>query len=102
MAMVSALGAENSVVIFSKSSCCICHTIQTLIYGFGASPAIYELDELPNGRQLERELLSLGCRPSIPAMFIGGELVGGSNEVMSLHIRGKLVQLLKNAKAIFV
>ncbi|XP_028112031.1 monothiol glutaredoxin-S2-like [Camellia sinensis] len=97
-----ALGAEKPVVIFSKSGCCFCHTIKILIHGFGASLAVYELDELPNGGQLERELLSLGCRPSVPAVFIGGELVGGSNEVMSLHIRGKLVQLLKKAKAIFI
>ncbi|GMP99989.1 hypothetical protein CsSME_00047254 [Camellia sinensis var. sinensis] len=86
MATVSALGAEKPVVIFSKSGCCFCHTIKILIYGFGASLAVYELDELPNGGQLERELLSLGCRPSVPAVFIGGELVGGSNEFLFLFI----------------
>ncbi|XP_028101241.1 monothiol glutaredoxin-S2-like [Camellia sinensis] len=100
--MLIKLVMEKPVVILSKSGCCFCHTIKILIHGFGASLAVYELDELPNGRQLERELLSLGCRPSVPAVFIGGELVGGSNEVMSLHIRGKLVQLLKKAKAIFI
>ncbi|GMP99986.1 hypothetical protein ACSBR1_021770 [Camellia fascicularis] len=102
MATVSNLGTERPVVIFSKSDCCISHSIKTLIYSFGASPAIYELDELSNGRQLERELLSLGRRPSVPAVFIGGELVGGSNEIMSLQIQGKLVKLLREAKAIFL
>ncbi|CAL5357585.1 unnamed protein product [Camellia sinensis] len=102
MATVSALGARNPVVIFSKSGCCICHTIKTLMYNFGASPAIYELDELPNGRQLEKELKALGRQPTVPAVFIGGELVGGSNEVMSLHLQRRLVQLLIQAGAIFV
>ncbi|CAL5357586.1 unnamed protein product [Camellia sinensis] len=90
------------MLIFSKSSCCIYHSIKKLIHGFGASPTIYELDELSNGQQLERELLSLGHEPSVPAVFIGGELVGGSNEVMSLHLQGRLVQLLIQAGAIFV
>ncbi|KAI7990422.1 Monothiol glutaredoxin-S2 [Camellia lanceoleosa] len=102
MATVTALVAEKPMVIFSKSSCCICHSVKKLIHGFGASPTIYELDELSNGQQLERELLSLGREPSVPAVFIGGELVGGSKEVMSLHLQGKLVQLLIQAGAIFV
>ncbi|KAL7226766.1 hypothetical protein ACSBR1_021773 [Camellia fascicularis] len=72
MATMSALGAEKPVVIFSKSGCCFGHTIKTLINSFGASPAVYELDELPYGRQLERELSPLRCRPSVPAVFIGG------------------------------
>ncbi|THG20624.1 hypothetical protein TEA_013776 [Camellia sinensis var. sinensis] len=71
MATMSALGAEKPVVIFSKSGCCFGHTIKTLIYSFGASPAVHELDELPYGRQLERELSSLRCQPSVPAVFIG-------------------------------
>lgn len=90
MDTVTSLGAEKPVVIFSKSNCCISHSIKTLICSFGANPTVYELDELPNGQQLERELVALGRRPSVPAVFIGKELVGGSNEVMSLHLKGKL------------
>ncbi|KAG5567672.1 hypothetical protein RHGRI_003017 [Rhododendron griersonianum] len=102
MDTVTSLGAEKPVVIFSKSNCCISHSIKTLICSFGANPMVYELDELPNGQQLERELVALGRQPSVPAVFIGKELVGGSNEVMSLHLRGKLVQSLRKAKAIWV
>ncbi|XP_057509189.1 monothiol glutaredoxin-S2-like [Actinidia eriantha] len=102
MAKVMSLAAQSPVVIFSKSNCCICYTIKTLIYGFGANPAIYELDELPNGQELEREILALGRRPSVPAVFIGREFVGGSNEIMSLHLQGDLVKKLKKAKAIFM
>ncbi|GFY98744.1 monothiol glutaredoxin-S2-like [Actinidia eriantha] len=100
MEMVTSLAAQRPVVIFSKSNCCMCYTIKTLIYGFGANPAIYELDELPNGQELERELLALG--PSVPAVFIGREFIGGSNEIMSLHLQGDLVKKLKKAKAIFM
>ena len=96
MAMVTRLGAEKPVVIFSKSSCCLCHSI---ICSFGANPTVYVLAELPNGQQMERELWSLGHKPSVSAVFIGKELIGGTNEIMSLQIQGKLVPLLKKAKA---
>ncbi|KAM7489990.1 hypothetical protein LguiB_027474 [Lonicera macranthoides] len=101
MAMVTRLGAEKPVVIFSKSSCCMCRSIKSPICGFGANPTVYELDELANGQQMERELKALGWRkPNVPAVFIGEELIGDTKETMSLQIQGKLVPLLKQAKAI--
>ncbi|KAI3460831.1 hypothetical protein Pfo_017494 [Paulownia fortunei] len=103
MDTVERLTADKPVVIFSKSTCCMCHTIKTLICSFGANPTIYELDELPNGQQLEKALVAAsGQRPSLPVVFIGQELVGGENEIMSLHVKGKLVPLLKKAKAIWI
>nr|XP_009775406.1 PREDICTED: monothiol glutaredoxin-S6-like [Nicotiana sylvestris] len=102
MDMVMKLGATSSVVIFSKSSCCISHSIETLIRSFGANPTVYELDRHPNGKQIEKALIELGCQPSVPAIFIGNEFVGGSNEIMSLNVRSKLRQLLIRANAIWV
>ncbi|PIN11185.1 Glutaredoxin [Handroanthus impetiginosus] len=103
MDSVKRLTAEKPVVIFSKTTCCMSHTIKTLICSFGANPMIYELDEIPNGHQLERALVAaLGRRPGFPAVFIDQELVGGANEVMSLHVKGELVPLLKKARAIWL
>ncbi|KAM3359721.1 hypothetical protein P3S68_019432 [Capsicum galapagoense] len=87
MERVMKLGAESPVVIFTKSSCCMSHSIETLIRSFGANPTVYDLDELPNGREMEKALVELGCQPSVPAVFIGKELVGSSNEIMSLYLR---------------
>lgn len=102
MVMVMRLGKEHPVVIFSKKSCCMCHSIKTLIYGFGANPIVYELDEQPNGQQMEKELRALGRKPSVPAVFIGKELIGGPNEIISLHVKGELVPMLLKAKAIWI
>ncbi|CAA3006687.1 monothiol glutaredoxin-S1-like [Olea europaea var. sylvestris] len=102
MDSVMGLTTDKPVVIFSKSSCCMCHSITTLISSFGANPTVYELDELPSGEQLERALQASGRRPTVPTVFIGQELIGGSNEIMSLHVQGKLVPLLKKAKAIWL
>ncbi|XP_019178980.1 PREDICTED: monothiol glutaredoxin-S6-like [Ipomoea nil] len=103
MEKVMELGAESPVVIFSKSSCCISHSIETLIRGFGANPSVYKLDELAEGAQMEKALVEMGCNPSgVPAVFIGKHFVGGSNEIMSLNVKGKLKKMLIDANAIWV
>ncbi|KAL3582965.1 hypothetical protein D5086_017297 [Populus alba] len=79
MERVTNLASERPVVIFSKSTCCMCHTIKTLFNEFGVSVAVHELDEMPRGREIEQALSRFGC-PTLPAVFIGGELVGGANE----------------------
>lgn len=102
METVKRLGSEDPVVIFSKSSCCISYTVKTLIRSFGANPTVYELDEVGNGEELEKGLTELGRKPTVPTVFIGKKLVGGSNEVMSLNVKGKLKPMLIEAKAIWV
>ncbi|XP_042474887.1 monothiol glutaredoxin-S2-like [Macadamia integrifolia] len=96
------LSKQKPVVIFSKSSCCMSHSIKTLISGFGASPLVHELDEDPRGRELERALTRLGCNPVVPIVFIGGTLVGGANEVMERQMNGTLKEMLIRANAIWV
>lgn len=96
------LGSESPVVIFTKSNCCMSHSIDTLIRGYGANPKIFELDRLADGAQMEKDLMALGCNPSVPAVFIDKEFVGGSNEIISLEIRAQLKPLLIKAKAIWV
>lgn len=102
MERVTKMVSERPVVIFSKSSCCMSHTIKTLFCDFGVNPAVHELDEIPRGREIEQALSRLGCSPSVPTVFIGGELVGGANEVMSLHLNRSLIPMLKKAGALWV
>ncbi|XP_020108810.1 glutaredoxin-C1-like [Ananas comosus] len=103
MDRVTKLASQNAVVIFSKSSCCMCHTVKRLFRELGVSPAIHELDENPRGAEMERALVKmLGRTPPVPAVFIGGTLVGPTEKVMSLHLGGKLVPLLRDAGAIWL
>lgn len=99
---VARLASERPVVIFSKSSCCMCHTIKTLFSDFGVNPAVHELDEMPRGREIEQALARLGCNPTVPTVFIGGERVGGTNEIMTLHLNRSLIPMLKRAGALWV
>ncbi|RLN40920.1 glutaredoxin-C1-like [Panicum miliaceum] len=107
-AVVARLASESAVVVFSVSSCGMCHAVKRLLRGLGASPAVHELDEDPRGREIERALAGIAGRrrsgpaPVVPAVFIGGAYVGPMEAVMSLHIGGRLVPMLRSAGAIWL
>lgn len=99
MEKVSRLAAEKEVVIFSKSSCCLCHSVKVLFQQLKVRPKIYEIDLDPEGREMEKALVGLGCStPPVPAVFIGGIFLGSTNQVMSLHLSGTLTQLIQPYK----
>lgn len=102
MDVVSSLIADKPVVIFSKSNCCMSHTVKTLIFSFGANPTVIEIDKMANGQQIESALIQLGCRPSVPAVFIGQQFIGGADQLIRLNLQNKLPDLLLKARAIFL
>ncbi len=51
------------------------------------------VDVLPDPR-IRQELSSLSNWPTIPQLFIGGELVGGCDIITEMHESGELHQLL--------
>ncbi|CAL5032412.1 unnamed protein product [Urochloa decumbens] len=107
---VERLASESAVVVFSVSSCCMCHAVKRLFCGMGVHPAVHELDLDPRGRDLERALACLlgageaaaAAPPVVPVVFIGGRLVGAMDRVMAAHINGSLVPLLKEAGALWL
>ncbi|CAI9093133.1 OLC1v1028554C1 [Oldenlandia corymbosa var. corymbosa] len=97
------LASGSAVVIFSLSSCCMCHAVKRLFCGMGVNPTVYELDQDPRGKEIERALMRLlGNAPAVPVVFIGGKLVGAMDRVMASHINGTLVPLLKEAGALWL
>ncbi|KAH7570540.1 hypothetical protein JRO89_XS05G0129600 [Xanthoceras sorbifolium] len=102
---VGRLAAESAVVIFSVSSCCMCHAVKRLFCGMGVNPTVHELDQDPRGPELERALMRLVGNYSsaaVPVVFIGGKLIGSMDRVMASHINGTLVPLLKEAGALWL
>ena len=110
VASVERLASESAVVVFSVSSCCMCHAVKRLFCGMGVHPTVHELDLDPRGRELERALACLlgasgasaAGAPVVPVVFIGGRLVGAMDRVMAAHINGSLVPLLKEAGALWL
>ncbi|KAK6940926.1 Glutaredoxin [Dillenia turbinata] len=99
---VMKLASESPLLIFSKSSCCMCYSVKTIFNNFGANARVVELDQLPNGREMERALTRLGRSPTVPTVFIGHELIGGANEITSLLVRGTLGSMLRDAGVIWL
>ncbi|EYU27873.1 hypothetical protein MIMGU_mgv1a023197mg, partial [Erythranthe guttata] len=110
---IEKMARENAVVIFSQSTCCLCHAVKRLFSGMGVSPMVHELDEHPKGKQLYRALMRLvmtttaaaatgSAAAAVPVVFIGGNLVGGIDAVLASHINGTLTPLLKQAGAIWL
>ena len=104
MERVMQLASERAVVVFTLSSCSMCHTVTRLMADLGVNALVHELDSDPRGKDMERALHKmLGGRGSaVPAVFIGGKLVGGTNRVMSLHLASELVPMLKSAGALWL
>ncbi|GJW87883.1 monothiol glutaredoxin-S2-like protein [Tanacetum coccineum] len=112
MDTVTKMVSEIPVVIFSVEvrmcvpktfgSSGMCVPTNLKVVGSSLAEGICELDEIPNGRQVEQSLLKLGRNPIIPAVFIGGEYAGGANEITSLHLQRSLQPMLKNAGALWV
>ncbi|KAL8490660.1 hypothetical protein ACS0TY_022605 [Phlomoides rotata] len=90
MDKINDMVSENSVVIFSKSSCCMCHSIKSLFYDIGVNPTVYEIDEIEHGQEIEAAILQLGGNTTVPAVFLGGEFEGGAKEILNLHVNGAL------------
>ncbi|GKU86754.1 hypothetical protein SLE2022_243980 [Rubroshorea leprosula] len=99
MDKVMRLASEKGVVIFTKSSCCLCYAVNILFQELRVNPVVYEIDQDPEGREMEKALMRMGCNTPVPAVFIGGQLVGSTNEVMSMHLSGKLIPMLKPYQA---
>ncbi|GER31757.1 glutaredoxin [Striga asiatica] len=102
--------AENAVVVFARESCCMCHVVKLLLHGHGVSPVIRlvsEGDEADVRRELSEFLRRSGgggaaAPPQLPAVFVGGELLGGVDQIMGAHISGELVPRLRAARALWL
>ncbi|CAO2142630.1 unnamed protein product [Urochloa humidicola] len=105
MDRVARLASERAVVVFTASNCSMCDVVTSLLGSLGVNAAVHELDRDPRGREMERELarrLTSGGGAAVPAVFVGGNLVGGTNRVMALHLAGELVPMLRNAGALWL
>ncbi|MQM16474.1 hypothetical protein Taro_049431 [Colocasia esculenta] len=100
---IERLITENPVIIFSRSSCCMCHVMKRLLSTIGVHPMVIELDDGEIDRAMESLSPSSGGDPSsvAPAVFIGGVLVGGLESLMALHLSEQLVPKLREVGALW-
>ncbi|CAN1217522.1 GRXC6 [Linum perenne] len=100
---IQRLISENPVIIFSRSSCSMCHVMKKLLATIGVNPTVIELED--------HEISALPLPPPTkhasrnqmaPAVFIGGTCVGGLESLVGLHLSGHLVPKLVEVGALWV
>ncbi|KAK8642092.1 hypothetical protein V6N13_011454 [Hibiscus sabdariffa] len=96
------LVVENAVIVFGRRGCCMCHVVNRLLLGHGVNPAVCEVDEEKEEAVLNELSIVNGGGIQFPAVFMGGKLFGGLDRVMSTHITGELVPILKEAGALWL
>ncbi|KAL3617078.1 hypothetical protein CASFOL_039472 [Castilleja foliolosa] len=103
---VRVLVEENAVMVFGRKGCCMCHVVKLLLQCHGVNPTILDVDE-QNEADVTRQCLAFVGKEApaavnFPAVFVGGELFGGLDEIMGAHITGKLVPRLRAAGALWL
>ncbi|CAL4948257.1 unnamed protein product [Urochloa decumbens] len=96
--------AESPVLVVGRRGCCLSHVVKRLLQGLGVNPAVHEVaDEaalagvVPAGAGAEA-----AAAAALPAVFVGGKLLGGLDRLMAVHISGELVPILKKAGALWL
>lgn len=80
----------NKVCVFSKTTCGFCNKAKQLLSNCNITPLVYELDQIPEGSSLHRELISKTNHSTVPNIFINGKHIGGFSELEQLFNSGKL------------
>ncbi|KAK4364127.1 hypothetical protein RND71_015485 [Anisodus tanguticus] len=99
--------SENAIIVVATRGCCMCHVVKNLLLGLGVNPTIFEVNKEDENDVME-ELSRIiggsggGRTTELPAVFVGGNLFGGLERVMSTHISGELVPILKQAGALWL
>lgn len=88
--------AENDVILFMKGNpdapaCGFSARTSAILQSLGKPFAA--VDVLPDPR-IRQELSALSNWPTIPQLFVGGELVGGCDIVSEMYQSGELQQVL--------
>ena len=82
--------AGNKVVVYSKSWCPFCVQTKNLLNSKNAPFKLVELDQLPNGDQIQSTLAAKTGQRTVPSVWIGGQFVGGNSELQALNGNGQL------------
>jgi len=79
------------VEIYHKTWCPYCHAALALLDRKGVA---YRAIDVTSDRTGEREMIERSGRRTVPEIFVGGELVGGFDDLAALDRDGSLDGLL--------
>ncbi|CEI99195.1 Putative Glutaredoxin [Rhizopus microsporus] len=89
--------ADNKVTIFSKTYCGYSIRAKDLFDDINVDYKAIELNERPDGVDIQECLKELTKQSTVPNVFINQQHVGGYSDLESAYTSGKLKKLLQEA-----
>ena len=81
------------VEMYASDWCGYCRRARALLEKKGVAFTEIDVDMIPGARA---EMVARGGGDTVPQVFIGGQAVGGCDELQALDAEGRLDPLLKN------
>ena len=80
------------IIVYSKSYCPYCQAAKALLTKKGAAFTEIDLTTDPEGQRAMAK--KAGGRSTVPQIFIGGQHIGGCDDLYALDAKGELDALL--------
>ncbi|WP_395645712.1 cysteine synthase A [Terricaulis sp.] len=98
--------AGEPVALFALEWCEFCWAVRKLFKAYGIPYRSIDLDSVAyqaddRGGRIRRALGAKLGTPTIPQIFVGGELIGGCNEIFAEASSGRLQERLRRAGVVF-
>merc|ERR1712088_461543 len=92
---------STPVVMVSKSYCPFCRKAKDALKSFnlGSDLVVYEIENDSDMDAIQNEMAKMTGGRSVPRVFIGGQFVGGGDEMVKYKSNGKLAELIYNARS---
>ena len=90
---------QTRITVFSKTYCPYSRAAKSLLDSLGAHYQRYEIDQRPDGAQLQDVLKHLLNHSTVPMVVGGSQLLGGSDRLHDLHEHGLLEGILRGSGA---
>ena len=94
---VDGLISNNKVMMFSKSYCPYCDQAKQILSNAGIDFHAVELDNMPDGGAIQDQLKQMSGQRTVPNTYIGGQHLGGCDDLKAAKSNGKLKQMLESA-----
>ena len=85
----------KKITIYTRDLCPYCSRAKQLLKSLRIS--FEEIDITRNAALMEEMIIRAGGRRTLPQIFVGDLHIGGFDDLNALHLKGKLMPLLKNS-----
>merc|ERR1711936_357515 len=92
---------STPVVMVSKSYWPFCRKAKDALKSFnlGSDMVVFEIENDSDMDAIQNEMAKMTGGRSVPRVFIGGQFVGGGDEMVKYKSNGKLAELISNARS---